>query len=94
MDRDGALEIGGRYLFALRDAVGESRSEYALSDRDEWNVFWGDEMDEIVHALTYTNACLSWPEIVYGPENEHVAIDICASWARGRTLPQEVRRRR
>lgn len=94
VDRGGALEVGGTYLLVLNEANGEADVEYLLSDNAPWNVFTGEEMDEIVHALSYTNACLSWPEIVYGPENEHVAISICADWARGRTLPYEVGRRR
>lgn len=94
LDRGGALEVGGTYLFALDDAADEGESEYRLSDKDDWNVFAGDEMVEVVHALTYINACLSWPEIVYGPENEYLAIDICGGWARGSTMPHQVGRRR
>ena len=94
VERGGALEAGGTYLFALDDATGEEVLEYRLPDNERWNVFWGDEMDEVVHALAYTKGCLSWPEIVYGPENEYLAIDICVPWARGRTLPNEVGRRR
>ena len=95
IDRDGALEVGGTYLFALKDhPIREGHVEYQLSDNDRWNVFRGDEMDDVVHALNYTNICLSSSEIVYGPENEHVAIDICADYARGRTMPGDVGRRR
>lgn len=94
MDRDGSLEVGGTYLFALEQATVDTEGEYRLSDDARWNVFSGDEMADIVHALTYTNACLSWPEIVYGPENEFVVINICATWARGSTRPHEVTRRR
>ncbi len=93
LERGGALEVGGTYLFSVEHATPEGVG-YRLSDNADWNVFWGDEMEEVVHALSYTNACLSWPEVVYGPENEFVAIDICADWARGRTMPHEVGRRR
>ena len=97
LDRGGALEVGGTYLFALDEVANNGGIEYRLHDMDydaKWNVFEGEEMDDIVHALTLTNACLNWPELVFDEENGFVMINICATWARGVTRPNQVRHRR
>ena len=92
-DRFGALEVGPTYLFGLDKASRGADGVYFLSDKERWNIFWGDEMDEVVLALESTIACLSWPEIVYEPENESIAIGICSDWARGSHRPWSVKRR-
>lgn len=92
-DRFGALAVGPTYLFGLDKANREADGVELLSDKERWNIFWGDEMDEVVLALESTNACLSWPEIVYEPENESVAIGICSDWARGSHRSWSVKRR-
>ena len=78
-----ALEVGGTYLFALDEVANNGGIEYRLHDKAKWNVFEGEEMDDIVHALTLTRVCLNWPELVYDEENEFARIGICTTWARG-----------
>lgn len=93
-DRGGALEVGGTYLLALAAASGEAGVDYVLYD-DDWTVFAGDEMDEVVHALDYTVGCLRWPVIASAPEDELIAaLDICFHAARGMTWPHEIKRHR
>ena len=92
-DRFGVLRVGTPYLFALDISSTVTDDVYHISDKLWWSIFWGDEMNDVVHALNYTSSCLSWPEIVYEPGNEQVAIDICADWARGATRPGIISRR-
>lgn len=92
-DRFGALEVGPTYLFALDQAINETDGVYLLSDELPWSIFWGHEMNDVVRALTFTIRCLNWPQIVYEPEDEYVAISICSDWARGANRPWSVKRR-
>ena len=96
LDRGGVLEVGGTYLFALEEVTRDAGIEYLLKDTEKWNVFEGEEMDEIVYALITTRACLNLPELLYDSEAEDafVVIDFCARWARGSTRPNEISRRR
>lgn len=92
-DRFGALEIGATFLFSLDKGSEAAVGVHSLSDNQLWGTFGGDEMNDVIHALDYTNTCLSWPQIAYEPEEEYVAIDICADWARGVTRPGTISRR-
>ena len=92
-DRFGALEVGPTYLFAMDKSSTEIDGVYQLSDKLPWSVFWGDEMKDVVLALTTTNVCLSWPEMVFEHENEFVEIGVCSAWARGSNRPWTIKRR-
>ena len=66
-DRGGALEVGGRYLFALGDIVDGAQDAYRFEERarTRWRVFWGDELEDVGRALSEIGKCLAtlsiWP---------------------------------
>ena len=89
-DRGGALEVGGRYLFALGDIVDGTQDAYRFEERarTRWRVFWGDELEDVDRALSEIGNCLATLSTLAGPPNEDfeaAARSICEDAARYRS---------
>ena len=87
-DRGGALEVGGRYLFALGARVDGGRDVYRFTEAHaKWRVFWGGELDDVDRALKEIAACMGSLSALSGPPQhyEFVAWRICEEAARYRS---------
>ena len=87
-DRGGALEVGGRYLFALSEKVDGDEDAYCFDEaahyNTTWRVFWGEEMQDVDRALRELASCLLPLTVLEDPPEEHYAWSICEAAARYR----------
>ena len=92
-DRGGALEVGGRYLFALGDKVEGEQDAYCFKEaahyHTTWRVFWGGEMEDVDRALRELASCLLPLSILENPPTEDYAWSICEAAARYRGAERE-----
>lgn len=91
--RGGALEVGARYLFALRERINGAADSYHFRDFDDWKVFWGDEMREVDWALHAIHNCHRMTSILHDPKNGVHAGGVCVNYARGLARGNDIRRR-
>ena len=87
-DRGGALEVGGRYLFALSEEVDGDEDAYRFDEaahyNTTWRVFWGEEMQDVDRAMRELASCLLPLTVLEDPPEEHYAWSICEAAARYR----------
>ena len=89
-DRGGALEVGGRYLFALGERVDGTQDAYRFTEsahhQAKWRVFWGGEMEDVVRALKELADCLATFSTLplTGEGYEYTAWGICEKATRYR----------
>ena len=92
-DRGGALQVGGRYLFALSERVEGDEDAYRFEEaahyHTTWRVFWGGEMQDVDRAMREIASCLLPLTILPAPPEEQYAWSICEAAARYRGAERE-----